>query len=133
MAAFLSEHGKQALRGAIEAVEARSCAEVVIAVRDHSGSYLHADLITGGLAAVASVAALLYAPVDFALPWFLIDPLVVGVLVGVLASRLPGLRRLLTPASARAARVQVGAQAAFFARGVRRTRQRVGILVYISL
>ena len=37
------------------------------------------------------------------------------------------------PASARAARVQVGAQAAFFARGVRRTRQRVGILVYISL
>ena len=68
--AFLSEAAKAALTGAIKAVEARSSAELVITVRAHSGSYLHADLIAAIVVGVATLAALLYLPVDFGLHSF---------------------------------------------------------------
>ncbi|MCA9701311.1 MAG: hypothetical protein KC431_27560 [Myxococcales bacterium] len=132
MAAFLSEHGKQALRGAIEAVEGRSSAELVIVVRAASGSYLHADLIAGILGGMLTLAALLYMPVDFGLHSFLIDPPLLGLVFALFSWRLPVLRRLLTPRGQRDQRVLRGAQAAFFSKGVRRTSGATGILVYIS-
>lgn len=131
--AFLSEAAKAALTGAIKAVEARSSAELVITVRAHSGSYLHADLIAAIIVGVATLAALLYLPVDFGLHSFLIDPIVLGLVAGLFSWRLPGLRRLLTRAGQRDARVREAAQATFFAKGMRRTSAAVGVLVYVSL
>lgn len=132
MAVFLSEPGKQALRGAIETVEGRSSAELVIVVRAASGSYLHADLIAGIVGAMLTLAALLYLPVDFGLHSFLVDPPLLGLVFALFSWRLPPLRRLLTPRAQRDQRVLQAAQAAFFAKGVRRTSAATGILVYVS-
>ena len=53
-------------------------AELVIAVRPRTGSYLHADLIFGILVGLAALAVLLFSPWIFAPVWFLIDPLLIG-------------------------------------------------------
>ncbi len=130
---FLTDEAKEALTGAIRSIEARSCAEVVIAVRVRSASYLHADLISGILAALATLAYTLWSPHGFSLVSIFLDPIVVGILFGLLTSRLPYTRRWFTPTGTREAWVARAARAAFYEKGVRATSQRIGILVYISL
>jgi putative membrane protein len=132
MASFSSDEDKAALVAAIQAVEARTSAELVICVRRQSGSYLHADLLAGIAAAIAALACLLYLPVDFGLHAFLIDPILAGVVVALSCSRLPMLRRWLTRAAVREHAVQEAAHASFFAKGIRRTSDAIGILIYIS-
>ena len=130
---FLTDESKKALSEAVAAVEAQSSAELVLAVRERSGSYLHADLLVGIAAGVATLAALLYSPWEFALIWFLIDPVVIGALAGLLASRVPALRRLLTHEGARRSRVETAARDTFVEKRLHRTTGRTGILLYISL
>jgi putative membrane protein len=133
MAAFSSDEDKAALVAAIQAVEARTSAELVICVRRRSGSYLHADLLAGITAAIATLACLLYLPFDFGLPAFLIDPILAGVVVGLACSRSPIVRRVLTRPVVRERNVQEAAHASFFAKGIRRTSDAIGILIYISV
>jgi putative membrane protein len=130
---FLTDPAKQALTAAIRAIEQRSSAEVVIAVRARSASYLHADLIAGALAGVGALAFLLYSSWSFPVWSILVEPIVVGGLVGAAGSRVPALRRLLTPAAVRARWVRRDAQATFCDKRVRSTRDRTGVLVYIAL
>ncbi len=130
---FLSDEAKQALSNAIKSVEARSSAEVVIAVRARAASYLHADLIAGIVAAIVTLAFLLFSSFEFPLWSFLVEPVIVGLVVGIAASRVPALRRLLTPERVRASWVERAAHATFFEKRVRQTRDRTGILVFIAL
>lgn len=131
--AFLSDAAKQALTDAVRDVESRSSAELVVAVRARSGSYLHADLIAGILAALASLIGLLFSPWPFELIWFVIDPLLVGLLAGFAASRLPAVRRALTLRRVRRRNVDTAARATFVEKRVHGTTGRSGILLYISL
>jgi putative membrane protein len=130
---FLTDEAKRALSEAVTAVEAVSSAELVIAVRPRSGSYLHADLIAATGAALATLLVLLFSPWTFELVWFVIDPVLAGILAGALAARWPALRRLLTSPAVRRRQVEVLARSLFLEKGVHKTRGRTGILVYLSL
>ena len=130
---FLTDAAKQALSDAVRDVESRCSAEVVVAVRARSGSYLHADLIAGILTALAGLIALLFSPWPFDLVWFVIDPLLAGALGGLLASRLPAVRRALTFQKVRRRHVETAARATFVEKGIHATTGRTGVLVYISL
>ena len=130
---FLTDAAKQALTGAVEDVESRCSAELVMAVRARSGGYLHADLIAGILVALASLICLLFSPWPFDLVWFVIDPLLAGALGGFLASRLPAVRRALTFQRVRRRQVETAARSTFVEKGVHATTGRTGVLVYISL
>ena len=130
---FLSDETTTAIRDAISAVEARSSGELVVSVRGRSATYLHADILVGVIAGLATLAFLLFSPYPFALHWFLVDPILIGGLVALAASRLPPVRRALTPAPMREARVRTAASALFFEKGVHHTRERTGILLYVSL
>ena len=130
---FLGDAATTALQGAISGIEARSSAELVVSVRSRSAAYLHADILVGALAALGALAFLLFSPWPFALHWFLIDPIMVGGLVALAASRLPPIRRALTPRAVRESRVRAAAGSLFLERGVHHTRGRTGILLYISL
>ena len=50
---FLTPESKAALAQAARGVEACSSAELVVAVRPRTGSYLHADLLAGIVAGIA--------------------------------------------------------------------------------
>ncbi|HEY2737292.1 MAG TPA: hypothetical protein VGK45_02740 [Thermoanaerobaculia bacterium] len=130
---FLTDATKQALSGAVCTVEAASSAELVIAVRPSSGYYLHADLLAALAAAFAILAFLLWSPRAFGLAWFILDPLIAGVLAALISARTPGLRRLLTPAAIRRRQVKTAARSVFVEKRIHRTSGRTGILLSISL
>jgi putative membrane protein len=130
---FLTEESKAALAGAVRAIESCSSAELVVAVRPRSGSYLHADLLWGIGAALAALAVLLYSRWEFALVWFLIDPVVIGALAGLAASRSSFLRRALTRRAKRRERVEAAARSTFVERRIHTTSGRTGILLYVSV
>jgi putative membrane protein len=130
---FLNDESRTALSEAVRAVESCSSAELVVAVRPRSGSYLHADLISGILVGLAVLAVLLYSRWEFALIWFLIDPAVAGALAGLVASRSDILRRALTRRTMRRQRVETAARSTFVERRIHGTSGRTGILLYISV
>ena len=130
---FLTDDAKRAFSEAVHTVESACGAELLIAVRRRSGSYLDGALTAAIAAGLAILAFLLFSPWSFRLEWFLVDPVVAGILVGVAASRSPALLRLVTSRGSRRQRVYAAARAAFVDRHVDRTSRRTGILLYISL
>lgn len=129
---FLDADARTAFTRAIEDIERASATEVVVAVRRRSASYLHANIALGAAAAFAGLAAMLFSAHEFSLPSILIDPFVVGGVAGALAELLPGVKRVLTPHAMRQRHVLRAARATFVERGIHRTRDRSGLLVYVS-
>ncbi len=132
MARFFSGDGKAALTRSVAAFEQATAAELVIAVRPRSDSYLHVNILVGCLAALAITSFLLYGEPEFDLHWFLVCPAVVGLVLGW-AAGIPPIQRLLTRRSVRDERVTRAARATFVERNVADTRSRAGVLLYISL
>jgi len=131
-AAFLDAPARDAFGRAIVAIECASAVEVVVAVRRRSAAYLHANVIAGGVAAIAGLAVMLFGDHVFALSSILIDPFVVGAIAGAAVELLPGVKRRLAPAAMRRRAVVRAARATFVERGVHNTRDRSGLLVYLS-
>jgi putative membrane protein len=130
---FLTEQTKAALLDAVRTVESRSAAEVVLAVRERSGSYLHADLIAGIVAANLVLFFQLFSPWEFSLPLIQVAPTGIGLLVGLVTSLTPWARRALTRRRERERMVRTAARATFVEKGVADTRARTGILVYVGV
>lgn len=131
-APFLDAAARTALAHAVATIEDASDVEVVIAVRRRSAAYLHANVAVGGVVAFTGLAAMLFSDHVFALTSILVDPFVLGGLAGGVVELLPALKRLLSPAAMRDRAIARAARATFVERGVHNTRDRSGILVYIS-
>lgn len=130
---FSQQRAKTALGEAVEAVEARSCAEVVIAVRPWSASWLGPDVICGAVVAYLALLFTLFAPPIFGLVWIALI-VAAGFFVGFSLSRLiPALRLRVAGAVSVNDAVQQAARARFVELSVTATRERSGILVYVSL
>ncbi len=131
-ARFLDDEARRAFEQAIAAIERESAIEVVVALRRKSARYVHANLIVGALVAFAALAAMLFVSYPFSLFAILVDPFLVGLVAGGLVELLPAVKRLLTPFRFRDRIVHRAARATFVERGVHNTRDRSGLLVYIS-
>jgi putative membrane protein len=130
---FLTDEAKKALTEAVREVEACTSAELVVAVRARSGSYLHADLIAGIAVSLAALAFLLFSEREFGLLAFIVDTVVAGLLGGLIASRFPGLRRLLTRPAVRRRLAETAARSLFLEKRVHGTAGRTGFLLYVSV
>lgn len=131
-ARFLDDAARAAFQEAIEAIEATSSAEVVVALRRQSAGYLLGNVLLGCAAAFLALAYMLYSAHQFSLLSILVDPFVAGAGIGALAELVPAAKRLLVPAGQQRFAVARAARAAFFDRGVANTRARTGLLVYLS-
>ena len=130
---FLTDEAKKALTEAVREVEACTSAELMVAVRARSGSYLHADLIAGIAVGLAALAFLLFSEREFGLLAFIVDTVVAGLLGGLIASRFPGLRRLLTRPAVRRRLAETAARSLFVEKRVHGTAGRTGFLLYVSV
>lgn len=129
---FLDADARAAFARAVETIEDASAVEVVIAIRQRSAAYRHANVIAGAAVAFAGLAAMLFSEHAFGLASILVDPFVVGGLAGLLVERLPQVKRGLTSQARLQAEVVRAARATFVERGVHATTGRSGILVYLS-
>lgn len=123
---------RERLALAVKDVESRTGAEVVVALRLHSGDYAAADLRCAALAAFATLVALHLLPHPFADAAFVADTALFFLLTLVASRRSTLLRRLFTSTQSRSERVRTGALAAFMQQGVGRLPGRNGVLVYAS-
>lgn len=112
--------------------ESRTSAELVVTVRPASASYAAAAHVVAALGALVGLSVYLYAETEFT------DDLVApGLLLVYLAARyaaepMSGLMRLFTPAATLEANVRRGAREAFVDQGISATRDRTGVLLYVS-
>ncbi|HYO76573.1 MAG TPA: hypothetical protein VE010_08925, partial [Thermoanaerobaculia bacterium] len=121
------------LTEAVQELERRSSAEVVIEVRARSGSYAHADARFASIIAFVALLVLLFSPWHFAAGWVAID-VVLAWIVGLFISRKSdAVRHLVTTKREQLAQTRLVAAAAFHDRGVANTLRETGVLVYLSL
>jgi putative membrane protein len=130
---FLTEAGQQALEDAVEAVEAQSAAEIVIAIRPRARYALTQHAMVGIVCAIAILAFTLYSDVEFALWHILVLPIFAGILGALVVEAVPPLYRFLQPPWLRHEHVREAAYAAFVECAVHATRDRTGILIYVAL
>ncbi len=133
MKGFLGSSGREALKVAVRAVEARSSAELVVTVRPQAGSYAAVDLVWALFAGLLALAVGLFSPVEFSTLALFLEPIFVGLIAWSLSRSLPFMRRLLVPRETRESRVREAAAALFHERRVHQTRGRTGILIHVAL
>ena len=131
-ARFLDDEARAAFKQAIESVENASAVEIVVALRQTSARYIHANVLVGAVIAFCGLAVMLFAKATFSLASILVDPFVVALLGGGAVELLPAVKRWLTSARVRSHHVTRAARATFVERGVHNTTGRTGLLVYIS-
>lgn len=134
MAQFMSEAADAALHDAIRAIEKRSSAEVVIAVRPRLRRWLVPHVVVGGVFLAAMLAFVLFSEdYEFALWSIAVVPLLTAVLGGLLVEAIPPVERALMPVRVRAAIAEETARAAFYDLGVHKTKGRTGVLVFVAV
>jgi putative membrane protein len=129
----LTETDRTRLRDAIQAVEAKTRAEVVLAIRARSASYSRGPVLLGALAAWLFLGFQLFSTWEFPLDAIFLEPPLLGACTAFLAASLPPLERGLASRKRRREAVERAARAAFQERGVSLTRERTGVLVFISM
>ncbi|MGZ3461824.1 MAG: hypothetical protein ACXU86_25305, partial [Archangium sp.] len=93
--AFFDDAAKAQAAQEVKAIEARTAAEVVVAVRHASGQYRHTDYLVGFGLSLVTLVALLYLPPEFPLETFPVDVALSFVLGAGVSALLPGVRRRL--------------------------------------
>jgi putative membrane protein len=136
---FFSPADNAAIEAAVRDVESRSAGEIVPYAVERSDRYTRAvwtAATLGGLAGALGAAILRWAG-DFwgghVALWIALPPAAGAAIGWLLALALPGLCRLLVPPGVLAERVHQRASEAFLAEEVFRTRDRTGILIFLSL
>ena len=134
---LLTEEEAAAVRAAVARAESASGAEIVPVVVEASAEYEIAGWRAAALGALAAtiVAALVawLRPGWGGTPPALLALPALGALAGAVAARLPALRRALVGRERLKARVESATFEAFVRHEVFRTRERTGLLIFVSL
>lgn len=133
---FISDQDKQAIEKAVGAAEANTSGEIVPAIVESSSGYewvtYRAALLGWAAASLATVVMHYLHP--FALEfWHIYAAQAVGLFLGWMLSRCAWTLRLLVPPSVMEQEVLEAAQGAFLRFGLTNTRDRTGVLIFVSL
>ncbi|HEY8038826.1 MAG TPA: hypothetical protein VIF15_03500 [Polyangiaceae bacterium] len=131
-AAFFTEAAKKGVTEAVQDVESRTAAEVVVVVHRTSGAWREVDLAAGAVVAFAVLLLVLFHPRPIPVAVMPLDVALAFVAGAVLCAYLGPLKRALLPRRRVDAVVRASARAAFVDQGISRTRGRTGVLVYVS-
>jgi len=130
---FFSDSQKEKIQAAISEVESKTSGEVVVMVVDQSDSYPEANLFAGGI--IGGLLALIISDWLFSASLWYFVPLyiVIGFGIGWGAKFCPGLLRYFTLGARLENQVREEAIKAFYEKGLYKTRDKTGILFFISL
>jgi putative membrane protein len=123
---------RTAVEDAVRRLEARSAAEVVVVAAERSGSYRDVALGAGAAVAWIALAILVLSPVGFSALWTLVESAALFGMTSWLTHRTPSLLARLVTASRKNRQCLQAARAAYVEEAVDRTRDRTGVLVYLS-
>jgi putative membrane protein len=130
---FFRSDAREKVKRTIVEVEGQTAAELVIAVRKASDTYRAVDFAAGFVTSLALLVVILFDEAAFSvelIPVWIILAFAAGAFV---TASLWWLKRALIPRKLRGEAVARGAKGAFFDLGVTKTKDRTGVLVYLSL
>jgi len=130
---FFTESQKERLRAAVHDVESRTIGEVVVMVVDTSDDYPEAEII-GGIF-LSSLVSLILTFLFFhaSVFWFVPISFALFFPAKLLLCSLPHLKKLFLGADRKEEAVRTRAFIAFYEHGLDKTRQRTGVLFFLSL
>jgi putative membrane protein len=129
--ALLQDDGFARIEAAIQEAESRTSGEIVFLVADRSDPYLAPRVLFATALAFAAGVACLASPLAPAVWLPALQAATFGL--GCAASAHPALLRRLLPAEWRRAQVERAAGVAFLQHDLANTRERTGVLIYLSL
>jgi putative membrane protein len=132
MKAWFSASTKSAVKAAVHEAESQTNAEIVVAVRRISGTYLHADMLGGLVFGFAALAVFLYYPEPFEYTFFPLEQLGAFVLGALATHAAKPVRRALSGEKLMETSVARAARSTFVERRLGRTRKREAVLVFAS-
>jgi putative membrane protein len=127
----LSKEDYEAVSTAIRDAEKQTCGQIVCVLAHASSAYAYIPILWASVLALAAPL-----PMILLTPWsvqkiYLIQ-LAVFIVAGFLFTLMP-LRLMLVPGAVKRARAHRAAIEQFVLRGITRTQNRCGILIYVSL
>lgn len=128
---MISAEDHARLESAIRDVEDQSAGELVVVVAGQADHYRAVPLLWGLLAALVVPWPLIWLT-DLG-PARIFQAQLLAALAFCLLLSWPALRFALVPASVKRARVHEAAAREFLSRGLTRTREKTGILIYVAL
>jgi len=133
MKRLLTQASQASIEQIVTDIEKKTSAEIVVAISRYSGDYRDVSYLSGCILTVVSLVVLVLSPLNFHM-YDIIPVVLVSFFLGYwLCRTLPGLCRLLTTRGRRKEQVRRASHRVFFEEGVSATRQRNGILVYLSI
>ena len=127
----LTKDDHDAVAAAIREAEKRTCGQIVCVVAHASSAYAHIPILWASLLALFTPWPLIYFT-QWSVQRIFLAQLIV-FLVAALAFSWPPLRILLVPRAVQRARAHRAALEQFVLRGISRTRNRCGVLIFVSL
>lgn len=123
----------EAVERAVQGAERGTAAELIVVVAARSGSYLDIAGAAGAVVAMLVLLFALFAPATFHPLAIALETPCAFALAAWLAHRSPGLLRRLAPEARLRKQVERAAAERFLSEAVHGTRERTGLLVYLSL
>lgn len=133
MKEFLEEKSLDKLESAVEEIEKSTSAEIVVTIAKFSGSYRDISMLWGFIFAVFILVLVLIIPWE--IHYILVVPGTIFAFIAgyFLSGFTPFFVNLLAGSHRKKENVRQGAKIAFFDENVSATKDRTGILFYISL
>lgn len=129
---FFTEQEKERIRQSVIAQELRTAGEIVPMIVTASARYAEVELAGLILGLVCGILTEWQLSDPWSSPVLHVWPLI-GAAGGLVACRIPPLKRYLTPAGMIAEAVHLRCLAAFTAEGLHHTREHTGVLIFVSL
>lgn len=129
---FFQTDAKTKIVEAVREVESQSSAEIVVSVRGRSDDYRDVDMLAGVAVALVTIFVLIFHPREMDEELMPLETLAAFAFGSILVSRVGALKRALISTRRMKERVLSAARAHFVEAGVSRTRDRSGILVFVS-
>jgi putative membrane protein len=121
----------EAISAAIHEAEKRTCGQLVCVLAHSSSGYAHIPILWASAVALIAPWPMIYFTQWSVQRIFLLQ-LVVFIVAGLVLSWAP-LRLALVPPAVRRARAHHAALEQFVVRGIDRTKNRTGVLIFVSL
>jgi len=129
--ALVSDQDRARIKAAVEAVEATTTGEFVVVIAQQADEYLFIPILWAALLALALPGAIHFSAIDWAIGYSYPIQISAFVLSAMLFRWAP-LKLRLIPKAIKHARAQRLAQQQFLAQNLHHTRDRTGILLFIS-
>jgi putative membrane protein len=128
---MINEEERERLAQAIRAAEARTAGEIVVVIDGEASGYRSVPILWSLLLALATPWPLIWLTALSPTRIFQAQ-LAVALIASVMLS-LPHRRHRLVPGPIKRARAHEAATREFLARGLTRTRERTGVLIYVAV